>query len=426
MRPTRLLALGVLTLAACAAKNTKEPSAPATPVAVAGPESPTAVGAAAKPEEGAPGVALEKGGSESGVALEKGGDTPVAAGAGVKEGFDGPIPGLPPVPTSVPTTIPTGIPGLPGLPSGPDGKVPGAGGIEEGLNFKLPPCPPLFTGMTFGAGVTGTILMPKGDMALGAAKVTLVNALGAEQATTISDGCGRFRFDAVVPGLYKVKFQVRTFKGEQSVNIPAGGTHVDLRVDVKFLQIAVFQGSWDKVEKILDKVGIPYQLFPNAKLETTDLSKFNIVFINCNETNEAKVSGTVKEKLKSFVGGGGALYVSDRALPYILATWPGQVSSQGNTGSSGTKKHTIFDFQLGSYLRGALTVPIIYDLGAWRKLSKDQPSTTLALLRDEKTQEPAIVTFAYQGGFVGYTTYHQGAQMNDPMTFSLVFFITRL
>lgn len=341
----------------------------------------------------------------------------VAAGKGTKESWDGPegIPSIPGVPTS--------IPGIPPLPGGAPGS---AGDVAEGLNFKLPPCPPMFQGVTFGAGVTGTVLMPKSDMALGAAKVTLVNSLGAEVGTTVSDGCGRFRFDAVVPGVYKVKFAVRTFKGESSVNVGAGGTHVELRVDIKFLQVAVFQGSWDKVEKVLDKVGVPYALFPNAKLETTDLSKFNIVFINCNETSESTVSSTVKEKLKSFVNGGGALYVSDRALPYILATWPGQVNSLGNTGAAGTKKHTIFDFQLGSYLRGALTVPIIYDLGAWRRLSKDQPATTLALLRDEKTQEPAILTFASGNGFVGYTTYHEGAQMNDAMTFSLVFFITRL
>lgn len=364
-------------------------------------------------------LAAAWGGSTSNAAPPKG---PVA-GNGSKEAFDGPV-GMP---TSIPG-LPTSIPGLPPLP----GALPGtptpstAGDMAEGLNFKLPPCPPMFNGVTFGAGVTGTLLMPKGDMALGAAKVTLINALGAEQATTVSDGCGRFRFDAVIPGVYKVRFAVRTFKGESSVNVPVGGTHVDLRVDIKFLQIGVFQGSWDHVEKILDKVGVPYQSFPNQKLETADLSKFNIVFINCNETSESTVSANVKERLKGFVNGGGALYVSDRALPYLLATWPGQVNAQGNIGNAGTKKHTIFDFQLGSYLRGALTVPIIYDMGAWRKLNKEQPAGTLALLRDEKTQEPAILTFASGSGFVGYTTYHQGAQMNDAMTFSLVFFITRL
>lgn len=342
------------------------------------------------------------------------------AGSGAKEAFDGPEG----IPTSLPG-LPTSIPGLPPLPGAPTTPTT-PGGDMEGLNFKLPPCPPMFNGFTFGAGITGTLLMPKGDMALGAAKVTLVNSLGAEQATTVSDGCGRFRFDAVLPGVYKVRFAVRTFKGESSVNVGAGGTHVDLRVDIKFLQVAIFQGAWDHVEKILDKVGVPYQLLPNNKLETQDLSKYNIVFINCNETSESTVSAKVKERLKGFVNGGGALYVSDRALPYILSTWPGQVNAQGNIGNAGTKKHTIFDFQLGSYLRGALTVPIIYDMGAWRKLSKDQPAGTLALVRDEKTQEPAILTFASGSGFVGYTTYHQGAQMNDAMTFSLVFFITRL
>jgi hypothetical protein len=350
---------------------------------------------------------------------------PPAAGGGSKEAFDGPpeiptfIPPTPWVPSGVPTfpTMP-GVPGTPGVPGVP-------GGAFEGLDFKVPPCPPA-PNMAIGTAVQGTLYMPKGDMALGGAKVTLTNALGVDQGTTYSDGCGRFVIGGVVPGLYKVKFAVRTFKGEQSVNVPATGVSMDFRVDIKFLQVAVFQGSWDHVEKILDKVGVPYTLLPNAKLETTDLSKFNIVFINCNETSESTVSSTVKEKLKSFVGGGGALYVSDRALPYILATWPGQVSAAKEWGNAGTRKHSIFDIQLGSYLRGALQVPIIYDLGGWRRLEKIQPATTLPLLRDAQTQEPAIITFAYNGGFVGYTTYHQGAQMNDAMTFSLVFFVTRL
>ncbi|MBI2391630.1 MAG: carboxypeptidase regulatory-like domain-containing protein [Deltaproteobacteria bacterium] len=421
----RLLALSVVSLVACAANGNKEPAAPspvkttaAAPVTPASPGAPATAAAgptSAPATEATPSTALD------------GTPQPPEAGKGTKEAFDGPggVPSIPGIPTSIP-----GLPSIPGAPTGvpttPGGATVPGGGMAEGLNFKLPPCPPMYSGLTFGAGVTGTVLMPKGDMALGAAKVTLVNSLGAEQATTITDGCGRFRFDAILPGVYKVRFAVRTFKGESSVNVPAGGTHVDVRVDVKFLQVGVFQGSWDKVEKILDKVGVPYQLFPNNKLESTDLSKFNIVFINCNETSESTVPAKVKEKLKAFVNGGGALYVSDRALPYVTATWPGQVNGGTNSGNTGTHKHTVFDFQLGSYLRGALTVPIIYDLGGWRRLSKDQPGTTLALLRDEKTQEPAIVTFASGGGFVGYTTYHQGAQMNDAMTFSLVFFITRL
>jgi hypothetical protein len=410
---TRILAVSLMSLAACAAQSGPKTQAPVANAPAAAPAANAAPAVGAAQKAGAPSSDLAA-------------DAPASkpeAGKGTKEAFDGPsgIPNIPGLPTDLPS-----IPGMPGgIPGGTTPTIPGGGDLD-GLNFKLPPCPPMGQGMTIGAGITGTIMMPKGDMALGAAKVTLVNALGVEQATTLSDGCGRFRFDAIMPGVYKVRFAVRTFKGEQGVTVGAGGTNVDLRVDIKFLQVAVFQGAWDHVEKILDKVGVPYTLLPNNKLETTDLTKFNIVFINCNETNESTVSSTVKEKLKTFVGGGGALYVSDRALPYILATWPGQVNAKGNTGNSGTKKHTVFDFQLGGYLRGALNVPIIYDLGGWRQLEKSQPATTLALLRDEKTQEPAILTFGYQNGYVGYTTYHQGAQMNDAMTFSLVFFITRL
>lgn len=163
------------------------------------------------------------------------------AGSGAKENQ---------IPTGIPTAIPTSIPGVPTVGGVP---TPGGPADAEGLNWKLPPCPPSMPGFV-GLALTGSILMPKGDMALGAAKVTLVNNLGAETATTISDGCGRFRFDGILPGVYKVKFVVRTFKGEQTVNVPPGGTNVDIRVDIKFLQIGVFKGTWDHVENILDKV----------------------------------------------------------------------------------------------------------------------------------------------------------------------------
>ena len=77
-------------------------------------------------------------------------------------------------------------------------------------------------------------------------------------------------------------------------------------------------------------------------------------------------------------------------------------------------------------MRGSVAIPLNYNLGGWRRLQKIQPLTTLALLRDSQFQEPSIVTFMHGAGFVGYTTFHDEAQMNDGMTYSLVFFITRM
>ena len=324
------------------------------------------------------------------------------------------IPGLPPLPT-VPTSVPTGLPtGLPG-------------GNGATSSFVLPACPPSLADLPPSVGtVSGTVMTPSGAYALGAAKVTVVSSSGTEMGSTFSDGCGRFRLDGIPAGKYSLKFGVRTFKGTAAVDVPFTGTKVVLKADASFLKIAVFQGEWDHIEKILDKVGVPYTKFPARSVAKQDLSKFNVVFINCGETNDSDVTATDKKKLVSFVDGGGALYVSDRAVPYLTQSFPDAINAGVNDGEAGIRKANVIDVQLGSFLRGAIGIPINFNLGAWRRLKINQPPTTLALLRDAQTQEPTIVTFFHGSGFVGYTSFHDEAQMNDGMTYSLIFFITRL
>src|SRR5262245_46970202 len=106
---TRLLALGVLSLAACAAENAKEPTAPA----------PALVGAPAVQEPG-PGVGTaNKSAPNESMALDKE-PAKAEAGQGAKEAFDGP--------PSLPTALPPGMPPIPGLPPIP-GAPPGTGTI---------------------------------------------------------------------------------------------------------------------------------------------------------------------------------------------------------------------------------------------------------------------------------------------------------
>ncbi len=329
------------------------------------------------------------------------------------------IPGMPPIPTG----LPTGLPGVPNLPGAP--VVPGANDALN--NFVLPPCPPSLADLPVGvATVTGTVQTPSGAYALAGAKVTLVNSAGAEVGSTLSDGCGRFRLDSVVAGKYTVKFGVRTFKGSAAVDVPITGTKVTLKADVSFIKIAVFEGEWDHIEKILAKIGVPFTKFPARSVGQQDLSKFNVVFINCGETNDSTVTANDKKKLTDFVDGGGALYVSDRAVPYLTQTFPGAINAGENSGPAGMRKGNVIDVQLGSFLRGSVAIPLNYNLGGWRRLSKNQPATTFTLLRDSESQEPSIVTFFHGSGFVGYTTFHDEAQMNDGMTYSLIFFITRM
>lgn len=299
--------------------------------------------------------------------------------------------------------------------------------LDDAAGFSLPNCPPSLADVPVGiAMVTGTVSLPSGKYALGGAKVSLVNALGAEVATTLSDGCGRFRLDGVVAGKYSLTYGVRSFKGTASVDVPLTGTKIDVKVDISLLKVAVFEGEWDHVETILDKMGVPYEKFKARTVGEKDLSKYHVVFINCGNIQDKDVPQAVQTKLTDYVAGGGALYVSDRSLPYLLKAFPSTIKPNAQEGSQGVRKFNIVDVQLGSYLRGTISMPINYNLGAWRRLEKDQPLATLPLLRDQQTLEPAAVTFLHGKGFVGYTTFHDEAQMNDAMLYSLVFFVSRM
>jgi hypothetical protein len=232
--------------------------------------------------------------------------------------------------------------------------------------------------------------------------------------------------DGVAPGKYKLDYGVRSFKGSSPVDVTVSGNKVIVKIDPNFLKIGVFQGEWDHIEKILDKVGVSYTKFPARSVAKQNLDKFNIIFINCGEIEDGEVTPAEAKKLRDFVDGGGALYVSDRSVPYVTAAFPDSLNVQGNIGPASMRKGNVIDVQLGGFLRGSVGVPLNYNLGAWRRLQKVQPVTTFTLLRDAEFQEPSIVTFLHGAGFVGYTTFHDEAQMNDGMTYSLVFFITRM
>jgi hypothetical protein len=268
-------------------------------------------------------------------------------------------------------------------------------------------------------------MLPSGAMPLGGARVTLRDSNGNQVGFGVTDGCGRFRVDGVAPGTYTLDYGVRTFQGKSTVVVGPTGAQTEVKVDAALLKIAVVQGSWDHIESILDRMGVPYDKFPENGVGQLELSKYAILFLNCGRAFTTTPDGE-RTKIQKFVDGGGALYVSDLAYPYIANAFPNAISLGAHDGPMGTRKTTIADVQLGAYLRGAATIPIFYDLRGWERLSKQQPASVLVLARDAETEEPAIVTWAQGKGFVGFTTFHQQAQMNEPMVMSLVYFITRM
>lgn len=326
-----------------------------------------------------------------------------------------PSPATPPMATSA-----AAAPASPGAPAA-------AGGAFDGADYKLPECPaelpdmpPVFGRVT----LKGHVWMPSGASPLGGARITLTSAAGVQSGFGVSDGCGRYRVDGVAPGTYTAEFGVRTFRGRSTVVVGPTGGAVDLKVDVSLFKVAVISGQYDHIEKILARMGVPYDAYPENGVASVDFTKYAIAFLNCAAVPTSPPEAG-KAKLRAFVEGGGALYVSDLAHPWITQTF-GLPKIADSQGPGGTRKTTIADVQLGAYLRGVAQVPIFFDLTGWARPAKEQPSSVLVLARDGQTEQPAILTYAQGKGLVGFTTFHHQAQMNQPMIMSLEFFVSRL
>jgi hypothetical protein len=111
-------------------------------------------------------------------------------------------------------------------------------------------------------------------------------------------------------------------------------------------KIAVITGVWDKLERVLDKLGVEQKdvyngrdlgtgpesvqaLFQNAAL----LKSYHMVFINCGTRFESLVTdiGPPRLNLRSYVREGGRLFATDYSYDYIEQVFPEFIDFQGST-----------------------------------------------------------------------------------------------
>ena len=82
---------------------------------------------------------------------------------------------------------------------------------------------------------------------------------------------------------------------------------------VKDSSIIIVAGSYDKIELVLDLIGVPYILIQPHQVSSIELKSDQILIINC--------PGEIREgldKIKDFVKKGGFLFTTDWALLHIL------------------------------------------------------------------------------------------------------------
>ena len=80
--------------------------------------------------------------------------------------------------------------------------------------------------------------------------------------------------------------------------------------DIAKAEVVVVTGAYDRVEQVLDAVGIRYVLIPATYLDRIDLMASQILMINC----PGQVSEEAVRRIKRFVRAGGYLFTTDWAL----------------------------------------------------------------------------------------------------------------
>ena len=283
------------------------------------------------------------------------------------------------------------------------------------------------------------------------------------QPETKTDLDGYFTLTDIPEGTWILHVVKNSFSTEEEIVIVAGEVTVMAEptcVDPYSARVAVVTGLYDRVEDVIQRVGLTDvtmfdgvndtgQSATSLLTDLTVMTGFDIIFLNCGMVENGLISNpTVINNLRAFVDAGGSLYVSDWAYDYIEIGWPSAIEFWGDDstpnsaafGLDGFLTGQIADSALSSVLGGS-TVTLNYDLGAWIVTEGVGPGTRVLVsgpapaLDVSNPYNPQVVTvnnaplmvqFEHGQGKVMYTTFHNEAQTTGDMDIILEFMVFEL
>lgn len=295
---------------------------------------------------------------------------------------------------------------------------------------------------------------------------------------TRTDARGGFRIDDLREGPATVRIQSGRFTAQYDVEIigggqiglsPTGSSKVCLEPDAA--RLAVIRGDYDHIEGVLDDLGFAYDLYcgdsgdhrPARRLlaDRARLSSYEVLFVNCASGIDLRADNPevaqIRDNIRAFVEGGGALYVSDLAADFVASIWPDAVQFAMQTreparapaccvctddcpaecesdpieppgpycaepggramacgsgvrghGATGRLAARVVDERLAALFGDdALTVRL--DLPGWVEIEALGPGTEPLVTAGR----PLMVAFSAGAGRVVYTSFHNSAQAED-------------
>jgi hypothetical protein len=369
------------------------------------------------------------------------GSGPALDGGGIADGGPGPGDG--------------GLGDNDGGPTGDGGPFGDAGVPDAGAERPITPgCP---------AGeVHGRACVPSGILWLSDAIVSIdgPDCAGAQvHLTTTTDVDGFYRLSGIPAGEVTLSIRKGSFATSATIRVPAGGTLDLTSGDQKIClsrssaRIAVLTGAFDRVERILDQLGLAYTTYSGIDstvptglgllTDPAELARYDLLLVNCGVNYWSTIHNNplrwqqIVANLQEFVRSGGSLYASDWAFKAIEDPFPSfidfnGIDSEAANVNSGFAPQTVtaevLDVGLRHFL-GAETLSISFPnqypnamSNNWALMVGVGPETTALLEADVHqclridscydegplhAKAPLLVWFRpYRSGRVLFTSFH--------------------
>lgn len=287
-------------------------------------------------------------------------------------------------------------------------------------------------------------------------------------AKTCSEPTGKFTLKTLPSGDVVIRVKKGSFVLASTTRVKAGETVVVPRVDTTLpsqdsergtvAKIAVVQGSFDKLEQVLAKIGLAevrngvrvagtekFDLYDvnQARMVFRDAKKlagYNLVMINCGIVDQTILDdGAAVAGLRAYVRAGGRLYVTDQAYDIVEQIFPDKIRFANDSSDTepGILNHaqagkggeqlmsTIKSLSLERWLRDGVwcglndkrqncltgnQIHIQGFSGQWAQMDRVKGSgvdPAVWLEADvEGVKRPLTVTFSEGRGKVLYSSYH--------------------
>jgi len=316
--------------------------------------------------------------------------------------------------------------------------------------------------------IEGIVYAPNGTTSLAGAIVSMPGAAPSDPpvTSTTSGADGFFRLEnvpagnvtiTISKGSWNTSFQLNVIAG-QSMTAPIEMTTLPA-TGMGAATIAVVQGSHDRMEDVLAKLGMgtvdaygylvpgteTFDLYESGNelfLDPAKMAEYDIIFIDCGADEQPLYhpdwAGAI-QNIRDYVNQGGKRYVTDLAYDYVEQTFPPAMNFYGSddtptdqpelqnaaqVGEGGiTVEAAVLDATLRNWLQqhSAInadgTVHIAGFLAAWAAIDQVPATTKVWIAGDVSIWDyslgqralngrPLTITFESDSGRVLYTSYH--------------------